>query len=262
MLATLLTCLLLQAPSAPARRPPRPEARGPAPRRTLRHAPVRPADARRGDRGRRAGADTARRRAVRRRVIAAAAQSGSSRVPLAITLRPDGKQPAIHVGPVLEDAALEHAVRSGLPLRLHFRVELWKDRWIDALQGSESWIAILAYDPLAREYLLRAQTDSGPARRFKTYAGAAEAAERAYVPAIGPHSPGRYYYRATLRIETLSLSDLDELEHWLKGELGPAVSGNTSLPHALTDGLKRALIRVLGLPARAYNARTGTFRFP
>jgi hypothetical protein len=71
---------------------------------------------------------------------------------------------------------------------------------------------------------------------------------------------GRYYYTAVLQIETLSLSDLDELERWLQGELGPAVSGRRSLSDAVGEGAKRLLIRLLGLPTRRVEARSDRFR--
>ncbi|HEX7050775.1 MAG TPA: hypothetical protein VF188_11275, partial [Longimicrobiales bacterium] len=75
-----------------------------------------------------------------------------------------------------------------------------------------------------------------------------------------PVRSGRYYYTATLELETLSLSDLEELERWLEGELEPAVSGEGSVPGALGQGMKRLLIRVLGLPARTFEARSEMFR--
>lgn len=230
MLATLLTCVLLQTPGLPVRR-------------SMRAMGAVAVDS-----------------IVREEAVGAA--QARQQAPLSLSVSPDaGKEPVLRVGPVLQDASLEKAARSGLPLRLRFRIELWRDRWIDALVHSESWIAVLVYDPLSQSYLVRAQSDSGPARRFTTYGAAADAAEAARSPAPGPTRPGRYYYTASLRVETLSLSDLEELENWLKGDLGPAVGGKTSLPKALSDGLKRALIRVLGLPARIYDARTHTFTF-
>ncbi len=180
--------------------------------------------------------------------------------PLAVTpLEAEGHRPAVRVGPVLDDAALEDAVRSGLPLRLRFRVELWRDRWIDALAGSETWIAVLLYDPLEEVYLLRIQDANPVTRRFRTYAQASAAAEAVYRPSLVPSGRGRYYYRASLRIESLSLSDLDELRNWLRGDLAPAVGGDASVPRAIEDGMKRALIRLLGLPARIYEARSRIF---
>jgi hypothetical protein len=77
---------------------------------------------------------------------------------------------------------------------------------------------------------------------------------------MSPRGSGQYYYTVTLQIETLSVSDLDELEHWLQGELQPAVSGQRSVPGAIGQGAKRLMLRILDLPERRYDARTGRFR--
>ncbi len=182
--------------------------------------------------------------------------------PLSVSpVEDEGERPAVRVGPVLLDEALEDAVRSGLPLRLRFRVELWKDRFIDALVEDREWIAVVAYDPLAQRFLVRAEGhDEGGVRSFSDYTQAAEAAQGLYRPAIVPKGDGRYYYRASLRVETLSLSDLEELENWLRGDLGAAVGGRESVPDALEEGMRRALIRLMGLPARIYEARSRLFR--
>jgi hypothetical protein len=81
-----------------------------------------------------------------------------------------------------------------------------------------------------------------------------------YAPAVRPIRPGRYYYIVSLEIETLSLSDLEELERWLRGELEPAVRGGGSVGEALGTGVKRLLLRVLDVPARRYQARSSRFR--
>ena len=86
------------------------------------------------------------------------------------------------------------------------------------------------------------------------------AVEGSYTPALRPARQGRYYYTALLELETLTLSDLAELERWLKGELQPAVSGDGSVPSAVGQGVKRLLVRVLRLPARRFEARSGWFR--
>ena len=81
-----------------------------------------------------------------------------------------------------------------------------------------------------------------------------------YALSLRPSRRGRYYYTGALDIETLSLSDLEELERWLKGELQPAVSGDRSIPGALGQGARRLFIRVLSLPERRLEARSDRFR--
>ena len=86
--------------------------------------------------------------------------------------------------------------------------------------------------------------------------------ESEYLPRIRPTESGRYYYTVALQIETLSVSDLDELERWVQGELQPAVSGQRSVPGAIGQGAKRLMLRLVDLPARRYDARTERFRVP
>jgi hypothetical protein len=77
-------------------------------------------------------------------------------------------------------------------------------------------------------------------------------------PFAGPTpGSGRYYYEARLEIEILSLGDLDELEHWLRGDV---VGERSGVGSAFTRGLKRLFIRLIGLSARKLGARTDVFR--
>jgi len=61
-------------------------------------------------------------------------------------------------------------------------------------------------------------------------------------------------------VETLSLSDLDEVNRWLRGELKPAVKGEKNPGTAIGRGLRTVVVRLLGGEKRHYVARTGTFR--
>ena len=63
-----------------------------------------------------------------------------------------------------------------------------------------------------------------------------------------------------LDVETLSLSDLDEVERWLRGELKPAVRGQKNPGTAVTRGIRTLVVRLLGGEKRHYEARSGTFK--
>ena len=181
----------------------------------------------------------------------------------ALELRPaQGHRAVVRIGPVLERADLEEAARAGVPLRLRVRVELWEDGWTDDLVATETLSAVIVFDPLAQQFLVRGRSAEAPARRFSTYADARAAVEVDYPMQIRPSEEGRYYYLGMLQVETLSLTDLEELERWLQGELQPAVSGDESIGDALGAGAKRLVIRLLNLPARHLEARTPRFRIP
>lgn len=157
---------------------------------------------------------------------------------------------------LLDDRGLQGALESGLPLRFRLRVELWRKALFDQLAAVQEINLALVYDPLAREYLLN---DGAAEDRYPSLSAALRAMQRAFRAGIRPDRSGRYYYLATLKVETLSLSDLDELRRWLRGEVQPAVEGRASPGRAVESGLGRLLVRVIGLPSRSYEDRSGTF---
>lgn len=196
--------------------------------------------------------------------LATAAPTAAAQAPL-LSIGYDaaaGFRPVVRVGPVLQAQQLEQAARSGVPVRVRVRVELWRDRVFDQLVDSVSWATVIAYEPLGDQFFVRALPAGSGARRFASFAQARTTVENEYALGIRPGTPGRYYYTATVQIETLSLSDLEELERWLQGELQPAVSGQRSVPGALGQGAKRLMLRLLDLPQRRVDARTDRFRYP
>jgi hypothetical protein len=176
--------------------------------------------------------------------------------PLAVGVR--AGSPEVVIGPVLEEATLEDALRSGLPLRLRLRVELWRDRIFDELVEQVDLTQLVAFEPLDGHFLVGRIGDELPVR-YPSYPAARAVVETVYRPPLRPRGSGRYYYLASLQIETLSLSDLEELGQWLRGEMAPAARGRRSVGTAMGSGLRRLLIRVLDLPARRYQARSEHF---
>jgi hypothetical protein len=172
----------------------------------------------------------------------------------------NGYRPVIRVGPVLADRELERAATSGLPLRVRVRVELWKDRLFDQLVDTTSWSTVIVHEPISEQFFVRSLPATRGSRRASTFASARQAVESEYLLSMRPPGNGRFYYTVSLQIETLSISDLEELERWLQGELQPAVTGQRSVPGAIGQGAKRLMLRILDLPERRYDARTGRFR--
>ena len=76
---------------------------------------------------------------------------------------------------------------------------------------------------------------------------------------LRPPEPGRFYYLGQVEVETLSLSDLEELQRWLRGDLAPAVAGEERVENAVGRGVQRAIVRMLGLPARRFRVRSPPF---
>jgi hypothetical protein len=167
-----------------------------------------------------------------------------------------GWRPVVRAQGLLGDPGLRDALRSGLPLRIRFRVELWEKSLFDRLVGTHRAALAVLQDPLDGAYTL----DNGRAeQRFRSLAEVEGAVEGAFAASLHPTRRGRFYYIAVLEIETLSLSDLEELQRWLRGEARPAVEGRRSVGRAVESGLRRAVVRVMGLPTRKYEARSATF---
>jgi hypothetical protein len=172
--------------------------------------------------------------------------------------------PTVSSAGLLTDAAMRDLLANGFPARLHYRLERWKSgRWFDDLQAASEWDVILKYDVLSKRYQVarvvnkkaEALGDHG------TLEEAANAAEAPYQTTIAlPRKGQRGYYNLMLDVEMLSLSDLDEVERWLRGELKPAVRGERNPGTALTRGVRTLVVRLLGGEKRHYEARSGTFR--
>ena len=179
---------------------------------------------------------------------------------LSVDIADVDRRAVVAVGPVLAEAALSEALRSGLPVRMRFRTELWRDELLDDLVDDDDFVVVLRYEPIERRYEVYDQRRRGIAGVYSSYDRMRAAIETRYTLDMRPRSRGRYYYLATLEVETLALSDLDELQGWLRGELSPAVEGEGSILGAIGNGAKRVFIRVLGLPARRLEARSAPFR--
>lgn len=193
------------------------------------------------------------------------AQSTEAAPPMELRLDREGGSLEVVLGDFLESEGLSSSLQSGLPLRIHLVAELWKDRFFDSQEGRIEWRATILYEPLGRRYEVRTSAVDGggdPGVRSVTTLGAARLElQRSLVVPLRPMSEGTFYYTATMEVETLSLSDLEELQRWLKGELAPAVSGDGDVEGAMGRGVKRLMVRMLGLPTRRFRDRTPTFRF-
>jgi hypothetical protein len=173
-------------------------------------------------------------------------------------------EPFVASGGLLTDASMRDLLANGFPARLHYRLERWVGgRWFDDLKAASEWDVILKYDVLGKKYqVVRVVNKKAESLGdFATLEEAATAVEAPYQTTIAlPKKGQRGYYNLLLDVETLSLSDLDEVERWLRGELKPAVSGKKNPGTALGRGVRTLVVRLLGGEKRHYEARTGTFR--
>jgi len=195
----------------------------------------------------------------------AAAQRGPQLdvAPLPSNSPPSGA--SVRATRILGDRDMRELLLNGFPAALRFRLELWRVGGLfDDIESSTQWEMLVRYDPYAKQYLVVRRQGAGSLEDFggfPTLEDAEAVMERPFPVALGPRRLGsRYYYNVVLDVETLSVSDLDELQRWLSGELQPAVRGKRAPLSALRRGFGTLLSRVLGGEKRHYEARSGAFR--
>ncbi len=154
-----------------------------------------------------------------------------------------------------------NALRSGLPVRLHYRVEVWRSRegWFDSFSRQVEWDVVVRHEPLLDQYTLLTLVGARrQERRYATLDALGAALAFAYQVNVRPDDPGGYYYAASLQVSTLSDSDLDELERFLAGDLRGEGKGE-GIGDAVGRGATRFLLRLAGLPSLRLEARSRRF---
>jgi hypothetical protein len=148
---------------------------------------------------------------------------------------------------------------------MHLRAELWTvGRYLDDIRGRAEWDIIVQYNVVERSYEVarlvgdRVMTLGSYVR----FADARAASELAYLPALPtPRRGQKGYVLVQADIQALDVSDLDEVERWLRGEGAPAVRGKRSPASAITRGVRTLASRILGAEARRLEARSATMVF-
>jgi len=177
--------------------------------------------------------------------------------PLRLELQEESGGVGAVLGSLLHGRNLRRALESGLPVRLHLVTELWREGFFDNQEGRHEWRATVRFDPLSELY--RVETEFGSAGTVGTLVEAERLLGETLVVPLRPLRRGRYYYLARLEVETLSLSDLEELRRWLQGDVGRTGERDEEIGSALLRGLRRLFVRGIGLPVERHQARTGRF---
>ena len=191
-------------------------------------------------------------------LVGAAASAAAQDPSLTVTLQ-DGV-PRVQAAAVLANGKFLGLMRSGFPLRLHYRLELWRTRsgWFDDHMRETAWDVVVQYDPLADDFVL--VRTGGIATRYARVDALALALQVPYKVTLAPKGAGHYYYLCRLEVSTLNDTDLQEVQRWLKGDVSPAVTGGGDLTNAVVRGAQRMLVRIAGLPRLTLEGRSGTFK--
>lgn len=171
---------------------------------------------------------------------------------------------SVRASQLLNDAKTRELLVNGFPAALRFRLELWRVGGLfDDLESATSWQIFVRYDPYTHRYsAVRLQARSTEnLGGFPTLDSVEAEIAVPYPVSLRPARAGaQYYYNVVLDEQTLSVSDLDELQRWLRGDVQPVVRGRSDPFTALWRGMGTLLSRVLGGTKRHYEARSGTFR--
>jgi hypothetical protein len=176
--------------------------------------------------------------------------------------------PTVRGVDVLANGTIRDLMRSGFPARLHYHVELWSASGVfNTEESSRDWDVIARYDPLTKHYRAARINPENTADRVQILGDFDRAqaldstiADPYVVPLIPRDRGHRYYYQVTLDVDVISLSDLDEVERWLRGELRPAVRGQRNPTGVVGRGIRTLFLRIIGAEKRHYENRTKVFR--
>lgn len=171
---------------------------------------------------------------------------------------------SVSVRGVLADQAFDELMRNGFPMRIHVRAELWRTHtFLDEVISDVEWDIIVRFDNFDSVYeVLRVTGDSVvQLGAYRKLIDARAASELAYAAPLPTPPRGREsYIGVRADVQTIELSDLDELQRWLKGEARPAIQGKKNPGTAITRGLRSLGSRLLGAEVRHLEGRSKTFK--
>lgn len=202
--------------------------------------------------------------------IASAVAEAQNRPTLTVNLPPRDSigmvGPLVRAQHVLDDGPIRELMDHGFPAQLHYRVELWSTAGLfNRMLRAVEWDLGVRFDPMNKTFEVVRQAGDSVIRlgTFRDYTSAASEVERFYRPVFTPPlSRANLYYNVTLTLEMISVSDLDELDRWVRGDLRPAVRGRRNPGTALSRGARTLLSRLLGGERRTLEARSPSFRVP
>lgn len=194
------------------------------------------------------------------------AAQDTAEVHLGVTLAPDsasngGRAPIIRTYNLLTDTPWLSMLRSGFPVRLHYRLEVWRSRsgWFDQIERAQDWDVVARHEPLLEQFTVtRLVGRNRVENRYATPGALAAALGLPYRIKVTPTQQGTYYYVGSLEVTTLSDSDLDELERFFRGEL-QAVPDSQISGTTVGRGARRLMLRLAGLPSLKLTGRSDRF---
>jgi hypothetical protein len=193
------------------------------------------------------------------------AQGGSPRVDMTLPDRvvAGADAPTTTMTGLLSEGHRRELLNSGFPTSIHARVELWKRGllWFNRESVIE-WDVVVEYSPATGIYHVRRVSENTieDLGQVRTIDDAELLLRRPFRARLTPRSRGgRYFYVFAVEVSTLSYSDLEAWQAWVRGEAQPAVQGKKNPATAVQRGLGSLLSRVLGGETQSYERRSAVF---
>lgn len=165
---------------------------------------------------------------------------------------------------VLADKSFDKLMRSGFPVRVHVKAELWRSRTLlDEITAETEWEFFIRFDTFDAEYEVVRIVDQTimPLGRFEKLEDAQRASEAPFALRLPTPPRGRsVYIQVQADVQTIDMSDLDELMGWLRGEARPAVQGKKNPTSVVGGAFKSITSRLLGGQVRHLDGRTKPFK--
>ena len=194
----------------------------------------------------------------------AAPAAAQTRVSLVVRLAPPrditgARRAWVTVRDLLADSRWSQALDQSFPIRLSFRLEIWRSRaGLDEFQRATEWSTVLQREPLEDQYRVTQLLLSGPVEhRYSTRDELIKAVGTTSEVDALPTGTGTFYYNVTLQITALSDEDMEELERFLAGDTNAPPANERS---SIGRSVRRFLLRVAGLPWQELEARSDQFR--
>ena len=152
---------------------------------------------------------------------------------------------------------------SGFRARLLVTVELWRSRAFgdERLEQVTSERAV-KFDPVRKAYFYaRFERDTwieeGQRSTLDSVRNAVGSPQSS--PIMAPRNGRGLYYTVTVTVETLSSDDLNEVKHWVSGELQPALHGKRDAGTALSRTFGWLFSRIMGGDTKHASQSTDKF---
>ncbi len=143
-------------------------------------------------------------------------------------------------------------IKKGVPISFEYKMELWESRagWLDRRLDNKEIIHNIRYDTWENEYtILSLRSDLTIENHLEEDREAMDLVKSSGLLKMAlKDTGGRFYITGKLTIKTMSLTNLKEVESWLKGEISGAKKPDIKdAPDKFGEFLFNTALKISGL---------------